>query len=120
MDFSEPRLYNAPSLRIVKPSSHRQGAFIALAVAKIIVREKRRVPAAFFVVEPPSLLPSSSVTSPGNLVDCPVYSFLHKDHRESRPPDDLRSVLVRALLDIREVLHGVGADGVGVKFPFLQ
>mmetsp|Transcript_57704 Transcript_57704/g.137285 ORF Transcript_57704/g.137285 Transcript_57704/m.137285 type:complete len:542 (-) Transcript_57704:148-1773(-) len=53
------------------------GAFIALAIAKLLVRERKQVPAGLWVVEAPTSLPVETSLRPGSLVDCPVSAFVH-------------------------------------------
>jgi len=53
------------------------GAFIALAICKMLVREHKTVPAGFWVVEGPNMIPYASTMVPGALVDCPVDYFVN-------------------------------------------
>mmetsp|Transcript_130730 Transcript_130730/g.406507 ORF Transcript_130730/g.406507 Transcript_130730/m.406507 type:complete len:646 (-) Transcript_130730:134-2071(-) len=60
------------------------GAFVALAIAKSLIRRRGQVPAGLWVVNPPARLPWSSTKLPGMLSSCPVR-MLTNEHSISGP-----------------------------------
>jgi len=55
------------------------GAFIALAVAKLLIRDRKVFPAGLWVVNPPTRLPWSTTMSPGILGDCNVKTMCYEN-----------------------------------------
>lgn len=55
------------------------GAYIAMAIAKMLVQNRRRVPYALWVVNPPTRLPWSATEEPGVLLDCPIHMLVHEN-----------------------------------------
>eukprot|EP00930_Biecheleria_cincta_P071999 TRINITY_DN59440_c0_g1_i1.p1 TRINITY_DN59440_c0_g1~~TRINITY_DN59440_c0_g1_i1.p1 ORF type:complete len:558 (-),score=78.79 TRINITY_DN59440_c0_g1_i1:6-1637(-) len=53
------------------------GAFIALAIGKMLVKDRKIVPSGLWLVDPPCALPADSTLEPGALVDCPVKVLFH-------------------------------------------
>lgn len=54
------------------------GAYLALHMARVMVRERKYVPAGLWVVNPPTRLPWAATTKPGSLVDCPIKMLVHE------------------------------------------
>mmetsp|Transcript_28787 Transcript_28787/g.65277 ORF Transcript_28787/g.65277 Transcript_28787/m.65277 type:complete len:357 (-) Transcript_28787:103-1173(-) len=54
------------------------GSWIALAMAKMLIRKQGRAPAGLWVVNPPTQLPVASTRVPGMLLSCPVRMLVNQ------------------------------------------
>merc|ERR1712107_201213 len=61
------------------------GAFIALAICKLLVREFKTVPAKLWVIEPPNVLPYATTMQCGALVDCPIEYMMNEHSVRGEP-----------------------------------
>merc|ERR1711865_273709 len=52
------------------------GAYIAFAIARLLVEEKNYVPAGLWLVNSPLRLPWACTASPGVLKDCPLWTMV--------------------------------------------
>merc|ERR1712113_1168135 len=55
------------------------GAYIALAMAKVLINTRRRVPAAMWFVNPPTRLPWSQTAENGTFLECPIWHLVHEN-----------------------------------------
>merc|ERR1712183_170620 len=55
------------------------GAYIALAIARLLVEEKDYVPAGLWLINPTMRLPWASTAMPGVLKTCPVYTLVDEN-----------------------------------------
>ncbi|CAE8584966.1 unnamed protein product [Polarella glacialis] len=61
------------------------GCFIAFAIARMLVKDRKVVPAGLWVVDAPTSLPTETTLRPAALIDCPVRYLVHSSSQVGPP-----------------------------------